>query len=77
MRVHLDYGSDGLDVDVPDDRTEIVTPRHEPPVADPGAALRAALAAPIGRPPLGDARRAPATAWPSRCATSPGPSRGR
>ena len=27
MRVHLDYGSDGLDVDVPDDRTEVVPPR--------------------------------------------------
>ena len=54
MRVHLDYGSDGLDVDVPDDRTEVVSPRHEPALADPGAALAAALATPIGRPPLAD-----------------------
>ena len=58
MRVHLDYGSDGLDVDVPDDRTEIVTPLFEPPVPDPRAALTAALAAPIGRPPLGTLVRA-------------------
>ncbi len=46
MRVHIDYGSDGLDVDVPDDRTEVVSPRHEPALADPGTALAAALAAP-------------------------------
>src|SRR5687768_1658254 len=58
MRVHLDYGSDGLDVDLPDDRTEIVTPLFEPPVSDPRAALTAALAAPIGRPPLGTLVRA-------------------
>ena len=58
MRVHLDYGSDGLDVDVPDDRTEIVTPLFEPPVSDPRAALTAALAAPIGRPSLGTLVRA-------------------
>ncbi len=52
MRVHLDYGSDGLAVDLPDDRTEIITPLHEPELADPRAALAAALAAPVGRPPL-------------------------
>ena len=52
MRVHLDYGSDGLDVDVPDDLTDIVTPRHEAANADPRRALAAALAAPIGTAPL-------------------------
>jgi nickel-dependent lactate racemase len=54
MRVHLDYGSEGLDVDVPDDRTEVVTPLHEPALADPRTALAEALAAPIGRPPLAE-----------------------
>ena len=58
MRVHLDYGSDGLDVDVPDDRTDVVSPRHEAALSDPGAALASALAAPIGRPPLRDVVRA-------------------
>ncbi len=58
MRVRLDYGSDGLELDVPDERTEVVTPRHEPPVADPGEALRAALAAPMERPPLHEIVRA-------------------
>jgi len=52
MRVQLDYGSEGLAIDLPDDRTEVVTPRHEPALADPRAALAAALAEPVGRPPL-------------------------
>jgi nickel-dependent lactate racemase len=54
MRVHLDYGSDGLDVDVPDDRTDIVTPRHEAADPDPRQALAAALASPTGTAPLAD-----------------------
>jgi nickel-dependent lactate racemase len=58
MRVHLDYGSDGLDVDVPDDRTDVVTPRHEPALDDPRTALAAALDAPTGRPPLHETVRA-------------------
>jgi nickel-dependent lactate racemase len=58
MRVHLDYGDDGLDVDVPDDRTDIVTPRHEAAESDPRRALAAALAAPLGTAPLGTLVRA-------------------
>jgi lactate racemase len=52
MRLLLDYGSDGLPVDVPDDRTVVVAPRHTPAVADPRAALDEALAQPIAGPPL-------------------------
>ena len=52
MRVHLDYGSDGLDVDVPDGRTVVISPRHLPPLPDPQAALRAVLARPTAGPPL-------------------------
>jgi nickel-dependent lactate racemase len=52
MRVQLDYGRDGLAIDVPDDRTEVVTPRHEPALADPAGALARALASPIDSPPL-------------------------
>lgn len=52
MRLLLDYGSDGLPVDVPDDRTVVVAPRHTPAVADPRAALDEALARPIAGPPL-------------------------
>ena len=52
MRVHLDYGSDGLDVDVPDGRTVVISPRHLPPLPDPQAALQAVLARPTAGPPL-------------------------
>jgi nickel-dependent lactate racemase len=53
MRIKLDYGRTGLDVDLPDDR--IVGPlaiRPASPLADPAAALEAALASPIGSRPL-------------------------
>ncbi|MFM7323165.1 MAG: nickel-dependent lactate racemase, partial [Armatimonadota bacterium] len=49
MRVHLDYGRSGMPVELPDSAV-----RHhlgiaaEPPLADPAAAVRDALAAPIG-----------------------------
>ena len=46
MRVHLDYGSDGLDVDVPDDRTEVVSPASR---AGAGRPWRGARRGP-GRP---------------------------
>ncbi|MCC6992164.1 MAG: DUF2088 domain-containing protein, partial [Acidobacteria bacterium] len=52
MRLLLDYGSDGLPVDVPDDRTVVVAPRHTPAVADARAALDEALAHPTAGPPL-------------------------
>jgi lactate racemase len=53
MRVHLDYGRDGLDVDLQGERITVIEPEFRPPVADPVAALSAAIRAPIGRPPLG------------------------
>lgn len=52
MRVPLDYGTTGLDLDVPDERTIVVAPRHTPALADPDAALAAALATPTSGPPL-------------------------
>ena len=54
VKLRLDYGTGGLDVDVPDDRLTIIEPVHRPPVPDAHAALREALGAPIGRPPLRD-----------------------
>jgi nickel-dependent lactate racemase len=53
-RVHLDYGVNGLDVELPDDRITVIEPRARPPLPDPHAALIAALRAPLGRPPLRD-----------------------
>ena len=58
MRVRLLYGSGGLDVDVPSDRTTIIEPGFRAPVADPVGALTAAMRAPIGRPPLREVVRA-------------------
>lgn len=52
MRVALDYGTSGLTVDVPDERTTVVAPRHAPALADPDAALAAALASPTAGPPV-------------------------
>jgi lactate racemase len=52
MRVRLDYGADGLEVDLPDDRITVIEPVFRCSVGDPRAALVAALRAPIDAPPL-------------------------
>jgi len=52
MRVRLDYGMEGLEVDLPQDRVTIIEPVFRPAIADPHAALVAAMRAPLGRPPL-------------------------
>jgi len=53
MRVHLEYGRTGLDVELPD-RSVVRTLSYKPvsPLTDPNAALRAVLHAPTGAPPL-------------------------
>ncbi len=58
MRVHLDYGVSGLDVDLPDERVTIIEPASRSALADPHGALVAALRAPIGRRPLRESVRA-------------------
>ena len=53
MRITLDYGRTGLEIEVPDER--LVGPlgiRPVPPVADPPRAVRDALDKPISSPPL-------------------------
>ncbi len=58
MRVTLDYGRTGLDVELPDDR--VVGPlaiRPAAPLADPETAVANALANPIGTPPLAELAR--------------------
>jgi len=67
MRVHLDYGSDGLPVDVPDDRTVVVAPRHIQALDDPDGALAEALAHPTAGPPLPALVRAGQTVAISVC----------
>jgi len=51
MRVELNYGQHGLEVDVPDEAT-VLLPRHVPGLADEQAALQAALRQPVGGPAL-------------------------
>ncbi|NLH75438.1 MAG: nickel-dependent lactate racemase [Acidobacteria bacterium] len=55
MRLNLAYGKTGLPLEL-DDALDVtvVAPSFVPALADPAAAVRAALAAPIGSPPLGD-----------------------
>ena len=52
MRVKLAYGREGLWVDLPDRNVTVVEPSHLPGLADEAGAIRQALRAPIGRPPL-------------------------
>lgn len=58
MRVTLDYGRSGLEVELPDDR--VVGPlaiNPAPPLPDPEKAIAQALAKPIGSPPLAELAR--------------------
>lgn len=57
MKLLLDYGTDGLEVDLPDERVTVIEPRYRPAVPDPGAALRAAIRSPIGGPALRELAR--------------------
>jgi nickel-dependent lactate racemase len=52
VKIKLDYGSSGLTVDLPTERTTVIEPIHVPAVADPATALRQVIANPLGRPPL-------------------------
>ena len=58
MRVTLDYGRTGLEVELPDDR--VVGPlaiREVEPLPDPEAAVEEALRRPVGTPPLAELAR--------------------
>jgi nickel-dependent lactate racemase len=58
MRVRLDYGSDGLEVDLPDERVTVIEPIPRAAVGDPHATLLGAIRAPLDRSPLGELVRA-------------------
>jgi len=53
VKVHLPYGKNGLDVDLPD-HADVFLPPSVDPLADPEAAIHRALVEPIGSPPLRD-----------------------
>ncbi len=54
MRVHLQYGRDGLDVDLPGQNVTVVAPRYLRGLPDEKAAFGAALRSPIAARPLAD-----------------------
>ncbi|MCA9267041.1 MAG: nickel-dependent lactate racemase [Planctomycetales bacterium] len=58
MKFHLAYGRTGLDVDLPAEPiVRTLAYQNAAPLADPQAALQAALAAPIGAAPLAELAR--------------------
>jgi nickel-dependent lactate racemase len=67
VRVRLAYGTTGLDIDVDPGVTTVVEPVHRRAVADPGAALRAALREPVSGPPLRELVRPGQTVAISAC----------
>jgi nickel-dependent lactate racemase len=67
VRIDLAYGTDGLVVDLPDDRTTVITPVDRPAVADEAAELRRALRDPVAGPPLRERVRPGQTVAISAC----------
>lgn len=58
MRVKLEYGKTGLEVEVPDERlVRTLTYKDAPPLADPIGDLEKLLRAPLGAPPLAEVAR--------------------
>jgi nickel-dependent lactate racemase len=63
MKIELDYGRDGLSVEVPDrNLAAVLGLKPQPPLPDPEAAVRAALESPIVAPPLAELARGRRTA---------------
>lgn len=77
MRIDLAFGKEGLELDLPEGfRYRVLEARSATPLADPEAALAAALDAPVGSPPLVELARGKRTAAISVCdITRPAPNR--
>ena len=52
VKVTLQYGTTGLDVDLPDDRVDVIAPRHSMGLADERAQFTHAVRNPMGSAPL-------------------------
>ena len=77
MRVHLEYGRTGLEVELPD-RNVVGRLQYRPaePLADPDAAVRRAVTQPTGAPPLRELARGRRNACVAICdVTRPVPNR--
>src|SRR5258708_4685449 len=58
MKIQLDYGRDGLSVEVPDENLDSIlrlNPAH--PLPDPTRAVQVSLENPVGTPPLSELSR--------------------
>jgi lactate racemase len=58
MKVHLQYGKDGIEADIGSDNVTVVTPRFVEGLADEAVAFREAVRQPIGTQPLRETIRA-------------------
>ena len=58
MRVHLQYGREGLDVEIPGANVTVLEPRFVPGLPDEAEAFREAVRVPIGARPLRDVVKA-------------------
>lgn len=67
MRIRLAYGTDGLDVDMPADRTTVVSPKHRPAAPRPLEVVVDALRRPQAGPPLREIARTGQTVAISVC----------
>ena len=54
MIVNLDYGTTGLEVELPDTRTTVIEPKHQPGVNHPKTLLRDVFRMPTAGPPLSE-----------------------
>ena len=73
MRVRLEYGRTGLEVELPDERVvRTLAYKDAPPLGRPRAALREALEHPTGTPPLAELARGRKRRLHRSSATSPG-----
>ncbi|RLT36695.1 MAG: DUF2088 domain-containing protein, partial [Chloroflexi bacterium] len=54
MKIHLQYGRDGLDIDLPGDNVTVLRPQFVPGLADEQAAFVEAARAPIASSPLAE-----------------------
>jgi nickel-dependent lactate racemase len=57
MKLRLDYGTDGLDVELPEERVTVIEPISRPAAADPHATLLEAIRNPIDSAPLRERAR--------------------
>jgi nickel-dependent lactate racemase len=58
VRLRLDYGDNGLEVNLPDERITVIEPVPRPAAPDPRATLLEAIRGPIDRAPLRELVRA-------------------